>query len=85
MARGGKRPGAGAKKGVAKNRRLDTFFSKQEIRDLVSAIKKGAKKNPKMQMFLFEHIFGKARQSLDFGDDFTPTQIIITGNAKRSN
>lgn len=83
MARGGKRAGAGNKKGNSRRPSLSNYFTPNEIAQLVLNLKKGSKKNPKIQMFLMDHLFGKPTQSIDLGDDFVPTQIIINGNAKR--
>lgn len=85
MASGGKRPGAGNKKGNTRRPSLSNYFTPNEIGELVETLKKGSKKNPKIQMFLMEHLFGKPSQSIDFGDEFVPTQIIISRNAKRDN
>lgn len=82
---GGKRPGAGRKKGSGNKPRIADFFTKEEVMQLVIDMKKGAKKYPKIQMFLAEQIFGKAQQGIDLGDEFVPTQIIITANAKRTD
>lgn len=77
MAQGGKRKGAGRPKGSPERIKLLHYFKPEEVLDLVETLKKQAKKNPKVAMFLFEQLAGKAIQQIQGTDDGPPVQFII--------
>lgn len=76
---GGKRKGAGRKKGVSGNKpRIMDYFKPDEIEGLIKVAKKKAKKDPKILMFLLEQYFGKAHQRLELGGEGgAPIQFIM--------
>ena len=78
MARGGKREGAGRKVGSTVRPQLRDYYSEDEIKAIVTDLKKRAKKDDVLFKVQLEQIFGKAPQALEltgkdgkdlFGDD----------------
>lgn len=66
---GGKRLGAGRKPGVSETtiikRRIASYFSEEEVKQLVLDIKEQAKTKPELLKFLGEQLFGKAPQTIE--------------------
>jgi hypothetical protein len=85
MARGGKREGSGRKPGLSKvmllKRKIQEFFSDEEVSELVEEVKRQARKKPELMKFLLEQLFGKAPQRMELtGKDgkplFLPSEIL---------
>lgn len=67
--RGGKREGAGNKKGNTKRPQLRDFISKKEVKALITEAKKRAKAGDTIMLkFIIEQIFGRAVQPIG-GED----------------
>ena len=64
MARGGKREGAGRKVGSTVRPQLRDYYSEDEIKAIVTDLKKRAKKDDVLFKVQLEQIFGKAPQSI---------------------
>lgn len=74
---GGKREGAGRKKGSYTRPQLRDYISETEIRRLVEIAKTQASEKPEILKFVLEHIFGKAIQAIDMtskGQSINPTE-----------
>jgi hypothetical protein len=82
MAKGGKRPGAGRKKGVTNRPQIRSYFTDKEIGDLVVQLKERAKTDSTILKFLGEQVFGKAPQPLTDDDG---NAIAIAGFAFITN
>lgn len=71
--RGGYRPNAGRKKGsknlVNIKKALVEYMSPQELKNLVERLKRWAKSDKKVAMFIAEQIFGKAKTSANVQHD----------------
>lgn len=66
MAHGGKREGAGRKKGSTQKPKITDFITDKEVQDIISAAKTKAKEgDTRMLTFILEQIFGKAPQSIE--------------------
>ena len=65
MSYGGKREGAGRKKGSTKRPQLRDYITEEEVKKLVKTAKEQAKDKPEILKFVLEHIFGKAPQMID--------------------
>ena len=63
--KGGRRPGAGRKKGRHDLPKIHTYFTAEELVKFVSNLKKRADKSDKIAVFLAEQIWGKAPQTID--------------------
>jgi hypothetical protein len=74
--KGGKREGAGKPKGTKDYKKITSFFTPEEIEQLVKDAKAMAKKDPLMMKFLIEQLFGKAKQPL-VGEDGEPIKISV--------
>lgn len=79
---GGRREGAGRKKGSTKKPQISDFITEREVKELVKIAKTQAKDKPDLLKFLLEQVFGRARQNigLDGGEDDKPINIISYGN-----
>ena len=81
MSKGGPRPNSGRPKGkknreTSLRRRIQEFFTEDEIRDLIDTAKKQAREKPELLKFLLEQFFGKAPQRVEMtGEDGQPIQI----------
>lgn len=80
MAKGGKRPGAGRKPGVSKatqiKRKIQEYFSEEDVKEFIALAKQQAKTKPELMKFLLEQIFGKAPQQVELtGKDGEPITI----------
>lgn len=64
MAHGGKRQGAGRKKDSIVPK-FSTYFTQEELEKFVHNLKERADKSDKIAIFLAEHIWGKAHQTVD--------------------
>jgi len=83
MARGGKRAGAGRRPGVSKatelKRKIQEYFSEEEVQQLIDDVKAQSKKHPELLKFLVEQIFGKAPQRLEVtGEGGKPLVVEIS-------
>ena len=67
MKNGGKRKGAGGKKGQIKPH-FNSFWSQREIKDYMKWVKKNYKKDVQLAKWAGDHIFGKAVQPLENSD-----------------
>jgi NTP pyrophosphatase (non-canonical NTP hydrolase) len=61
---------------------LKDYFTAEEIKELAEDLKKEAKNDNNMKRFLAEHIFGKAPQNLNFGEDGEGFKVNVTINQK---
>jgi hypothetical protein len=80
MAKGGVRPGSGRKPGVSKatqiKRKIQEYFSEQDVQEFIALAKEQAKTKPELMKFLLEQIFGKAPQRVELtGQDGQPIVI----------
>jgi len=81
MSHGGKREGAGRKKDSVVPK-FSTYFTEEEMEKFVNNLKARADQSDKIAIFLAEHIWGKAHQTVDanlsgtleitFDNAFTP-------------
>lgn len=76
MAKGGKRPGSGRKKGSTSRPVLREYFTDQEIKDFVKNLKESAKTDMNIKKFVAEQLFGKAIQPVE-GDLKGTIQIVF--------
>jgi len=70
MPRGGYRPGSGRKPGTVSKaaqlkRRFEDYFTEAEVKDLMADLKNAMARDPKLQIFVLEQLFGKAPQRLE--------------------
>ncbi len=65
MALGGKRPGAGRKKGSTNRPVIRDFFTDADIKALIVDIKIAAKTDNRLKQWLGDQIFGKATQPVE--------------------
>ena len=77
---GGKRPGSGRKPGVSKateiKRKIQEYFSEEDVKEFIELAKEQAKTKPELMKFLLEQIFGKAPQRVEVtGEDGQPILI----------
>lgn len=78
MSNGGKRIGAGNKKGVIRPNFTD-YVSGKDIQSFMDWVLKIYKKNPRLAQWFGDHMFGKAMQPIT-GQDGGPIEIKnITG------
>lgn len=78
MSRGGKRVGAGNKKGVIRPNFTD-YVTGKDIDDFMKWVLKNYKKNDRLAQWFGDHMFGKAMQPIT-GKDGGPVEIkTITG------
>ena len=64
---GGKRKGAGRKKGSKTLLRLRDHITKKDVEELIAKAKEKAREgDTKLLVFMLEQIFGKAPQSIEF-------------------
>jgi hypothetical protein len=78
--KGGARPNSGRKPGVSKatelKRKIQEYFSEDEVQNLIQEAKEQAKTKPELMKFLLEQIFGKAPQQVELtGKDGEPIVI----------
>lgn len=59
----------GRPKGSTTRPQIRDYITDEEIRDLVKTLKEQAIEKPELLKFLLEHVFGKAPQILNFGED----------------
>ena len=70
MALGGKREGAGRKKGSKTLLKLRDHITKEDIKELIDKAREKAKEgDTKLLVFMLEQLFGKAPQSIEFPGD----------------
>lgn len=62
---GGKREGAGRKKGSYTRPQIRDYFTQEDIETLVADIKVAAQEDIRMKQWLGDHIFGRAVQSME--------------------
>lgn len=66
---GGKREGSGRKKGVSQatliKRKIQEYFSEQEVESLIENLKLQVKERPDLLKFLLEQLFGRAPQKIE--------------------
>lgn len=73
---GGKRTGAGRKKGSSTRPKITDYFTQKEIDELVDVAKEMSKRDAGMLKFLLEQIYGKANQSVEVsGNEGGPVEI----------
>lgn len=63
--RGGKRAGAGRKKGTKEIPKVSAYFTDKEMRDFIKDLKERASKSDKIAVWLGDQIFGKAPQTIE--------------------
>lgn len=85
--RGGFRKGGGRPKGSTSRPALRDYYSQEELEEFIAQLKRQAKVNPKIAVFVAEQIFGKAPQPISGdGEDMTPITFVIKGiNGTTSN
>ncbi len=66
--RGGKRKGAGAYEGQVRPH-FDAYWTADEIKDFMEDMKKRAKKDSRIAIWLGDHLFGKAPQPISNDGD----------------
>ena len=64
MTKGGKRKGAGRKKGSTSRPQLRDYFSPKELKEFIADLKESAKTDPTIKKCVAEQIFGKAVQPI---------------------
>ena len=82
--RGGKREGAGRKKGSTKKPQISDFITEEEVKDLVAMAKEQATTKPELLRFLLEQVFGKARQAIELSGGEEPITFEIRTKANQS-
>lgn len=86
MARGGVRKGAGRKPGVSTKRKIEDYFTEEEIIDLVKSLKEGMQTDPILKRFVAEQLFGKAPQRMELtGKDGKDLPTPIYGGKSDQN
>lgn len=65
MKNGGKRPGAGGIELNGWSKKFADYFTPEEVWEFVADIKERAKKDPRIAIWVGEHIFGKAVQPIE--------------------
>jgi hypothetical protein len=86
MANGGKRPGAGRKKGSTVRPALRDFYTPAELKAFVQSLKDRAATDPTIAKFVAEQIFGKAPQPLTGEGGTGPIAVQISeAIAKKNN
>lgn len=72
---GGKRQGAGNKEGSVRPN-FYKFMEPEDVREYMNWVKKNYKKNPRLAIWLGDHLFGKATQPLT-GESEEPITIVL--------
>lgn len=86
MAKGGKRPGAGRKKGVSDKPRILDHWSPKDIEDYFDHLKASYKTDARITVFVGEHLMGKAPQPLTGEGGVGPVAVEISeAIAKKNN
>ena len=82
--KGGKREGAGRKKGSFTKPQISDFVSKKKINELIEvAMQLALAGNTAMLIWILEHLFGKAPQNINMGSqDNNPMVIDLPPDVK---
>lgn len=75
MANGGKRPGAGRPLGSKNKYSIHDYFTKKDVKAFLAWVKDSYMDNPKVAVWLGDHVFGKAQQSVDLTSGGKPLLI----------
>lgn len=76
---GGKREGAGRKKGSTTRPQLRDFYTEEELKTFIEDLKEKAKTDTNIMKFVAEQVFGKAVQPI--GNDDGKPLIVQFDNA----
>lgn len=68
MAKGGKQPGAGRPKGSTNRKQFWQYWSQEEIEEFVEFCKSTYMADMRTQVWVGEHLFGKAPQPITGAD-----------------
>lgn len=74
MKKGGKRPGAGRPKGSTTRPQVIDYYTPEELKAFFEDLKKRAKDDTKIALYLAEQMTGKASQAIT-GPEGGPIQI----------
>jgi hypothetical protein len=84
MAKGGARPGAGRPLGSKNKYSIHDFFTKKDVEEFIEFLKANYMEDPKLMVWLGEHLFGKAVQPLA-NDNGQPLMIAFDPHFKHEN
>lgn len=77
---GGKRLGSGNKEGSVRPN-FYKFMDPNDVREFMDWVKRNYKKNPRLAIWLGDHLFGKATQPIA-GENEEPVTIVLTHYGK---